>query len=246
MGMCRYLAMTAAEIAASSPLPEKLAYMACHFSPYGTGLSNCPDALPEDSMLILNDRTPIRCHDARLIARQLQQMMETLRCESLLLDLQRPDVPETAELCRVLTKELGCPVGVSELYAKDLEGPVFLSAAPPDVPLREHLGQWPGREIWLEAAVETVCITVTEKGSEIAALPYCDPPEDAFCQQQLHCRYRMETLDDAVRFQLWRTAEQTEALLQQAQELGITRAIGLFQQFGNCDSWRTGHPESKS
>lgn len=239
MGMCRYLAMTAAEIAASSPLPEKLAYMACHFSSYGTGLSNCPDSLPEGSILILNDRIPIRGHDPQRIAGQLQQLTETLRCDSLLLDFQRPNVSETAALCRVLSSELRCPVGISELYADNLSGPVFLSAAPPDVPLQEHLKQWPGREIWLEATVETVCITVTEKGSEVVALPYCEPPETAYCQQQLHCRYQMETLDNAVRFQLWRTAGQTEALLQQAQELGIRRTIGLYQQFGRCDGWQT-------
>ena len=58
MGISHYLAMTGVEIAAAEALPENIAYMACHFSPYGTGLTGAPEVLPKHSMLILNDRIP--------------------------------------------------------------------------------------------------------------------------------------------------------------------------------------------
>ena len=74
-----YLAMTAAEMYAVSSLPEKVAWMACHFSCYGTQLSNCPDSLPEGSMLIVNDRTPPAKHDPQRIIQQLTQLIEELK-----------------------------------------------------------------------------------------------------------------------------------------------------------------------
>ena len=71
MAMARYLAMTAAEMMGGAPLPGKTAWMACHFSPYSTGLCNLPAALPPGSLLILNDRTPIHGHDPERICREL-------------------------------------------------------------------------------------------------------------------------------------------------------------------------------
>ena len=55
IGIRLNLAMTAAELGAA-PLPSHPAWMACHFSPYSTGLTNLPPKLPQDSLLILNDR----------------------------------------------------------------------------------------------------------------------------------------------------------------------------------------------
>ena len=63
MAIPQYLAMTAAEMAGTAPLPRYMAWMACHFSPYSTGLTNRPAKLRQGSLLILNDRTPIHCHD---------------------------------------------------------------------------------------------------------------------------------------------------------------------------------------
>jgi hypothetical protein len=69
-----------------------MAWMACHFSPYGTGLSNLPPNLPANAMVILNDRTPIHGHDSKEILCQLNNL--TPHC--LLLDFQRQAVEETA------------------------------------------------------------------------------------------------------------------------------------------------------
>ena len=79
MGISHYLAMTAEEIATTDILPEHTAYMACHFSPYGTGLTNIPESLPKNAILILNDRIPFCGHDKALIAKQLAQLMESCR-----------------------------------------------------------------------------------------------------------------------------------------------------------------------
>ena len=107
-----YLAMTAAEFAVCSSFPQHLAWMACHFSSYGTGLSNLPPKLPEGSMVILNDRTSICGHHPDEILCQLT----TLRPNSLLLDFQQPGVDETMTLTQTLVKELSCPVAVSHIY----------------------------------------------------------------------------------------------------------------------------------
>lgn len=233
MGISRYLAMTAAELEAFSAAKNWCtAYMACHFSPYSTGLSNIPAALPPGSMLIVNDRTPICGHDPELIAGQLQQAVHALGCDSVLLDLQRPDCTQTAALCRVLTRALDCPVGISDLYAGSLDCPVFLPPAPLDQPLGEYIRVWKGREIWLEAATDAACITVTEKGSTFSPMTCPQPPRRHFLDQALHCWYWAVCTDTEAHFCLWRDSWQLEALLEEADALGITKAVGLYQLLG--------------
>ena len=75
MAFAQYLAMTAAEMMGNAPPAEGVAWMACHFSPYSTGLCNLPHALPPGSLLILNDRTPIHGHDASRVCRELSQAL---------------------------------------------------------------------------------------------------------------------------------------------------------------------------
>ena len=72
MALTLYLAMTAAELQNCRQIPEHIAWMACHFSPYSSGISNVPVQLPAGSVLILNDRIPPQGHDPELVARQLQ------------------------------------------------------------------------------------------------------------------------------------------------------------------------------
>ena len=103
-----YLAMTAAEIRANTDFPPNIGYMACHFSPYGTGLSNCPAHLPEGSMLILNDRTPVYGHCPERIAQQLMEMAEV--SPSTLTRLRRNEVVSLTVLLK-FCKVLGCDIG---------------------------------------------------------------------------------------------------------------------------------------
>jgi hypothetical protein len=138
MALPLYLALTAGEFQNCSPLPEHTAWMACHYSPYGLGLSNSPRQLPEGAMLILNDRTPPLGHDPDIILHQLQDLEAAIHYKYILLDFQRPDSPENAAVAKALTSALSCHVGVSELYAQELECPVFLPPVPPHIPLREQ------------------------------------------------------------------------------------------------------------
>ena len=148
MALPLYLAQTAAEMA-GNPLSGSCAYMACHFSPGGRGLSNLPEMLPTGAMLILDDSSPMDGHDPALILDQLAELIARHRCESLLLDFQRTNIREQQELAKLLADTLPCPVGVSELYAHGLSCPVFLPPVPPDRPLSDYLQPWQGRETWL-------------------------------------------------------------------------------------------------
>lgn len=233
MAIRRYLAMTAAEIRANSDFPPNIAWMACHFSPYCTGLSNLPKALPPDSLLILDDITPIHGHDPERIALQLSMCAEKLGCRGVLLDFQRPGYEEAAALVTYLTKHLPCPLSVSDLYAGETDCPVFVSAAAPSMPLAEHLSPWQGREIWLELARCAQTITLTETGSVCAPLPCGETFDAGFAEENLHCHYRIDTAEDAVTFTLWRSAQDLDALLEEAESTGVTTAVGLYQELGS-------------
>lgn len=226
-----YLAMTAAELHQQPQLPQHTAWMACHFSPYGTGLSNLPSDLPSDSMLILNDRTPIAGHDAQRILEQLSVLVEQLQIRYLLLDFQRPNEPQTTHLVDVLTNKFPCPVGVSDLYAKDVHTPVFLPPPPLHIPLETYLSPWRDREIWLDTSLEQGCITITEDGAAIQSKTASSQNPIHF-DQTLLCHYQIETETHCVRFLLHRTQEDLEALLTQAFSLGVAQAVGLYQELG--------------
>ena len=215
-----------------SPLPRQMAYMACHFSPYSQGLTNIPDSLPEGTMLILTDRMPCQGHSGDLVAQELQKIVEHCGCESVLLDFQRPPTPESEAMVETVIHSLSCPVAVTEAFAKHHTCPVFLSPAPLHIPLGQYLSLWQGREIWLEAALEQETVTVTEKGAEYARH---FPPEglrDGFCSQELCCHYRIEKAADRVAFTLFDTPDSLEKKLSLAASLGVTRAVGLWQELG--------------
>ena len=69
-----YIAMTGAEFLHTDRFPDKIAWMACHYACYATGLSNLPKDLPEGALIIVNDRTPPFEQDAAFIAEQLLQL----------------------------------------------------------------------------------------------------------------------------------------------------------------------------
>ena len=226
-----YLAMNASEMTIS-PLPDHCAWMACHFSPCSQGVSNIPASLPSGSMLILNDRNPCQGHSADLVAAQINEAATRLGCESVLLDFQRPGNIESATVAAAIIDFLSIPVAVSESYAAALPCPVFLGPSPLHVPLDEHIAPWQGREIWLEAALEQETVTVTEKGAEYARH---FPPEgliDGFYSQELCCHYQIEKGADRVAFTLFDTPDSLEKKLSLAASLGVSRAVGLWQELG--------------
>ena len=227
--MVTYLALTAGELQRNTE-EGKLAYMACHFSLYTTGLSNLPEVLSPGSMLILNDQIPISGHDPHRIIDQLKEAIEKFSCDSLLLDFQRPGNEETSQLCSLLSTELNCPLGISHHYADDLECAVFLPPPPLDIPLEKYLKPWKNRKIWLEAALEAAEFIITADGCKVTSLPYEHFQEETFIEEILHCRYRCEVDSKKIRFQLYRTIDQLEALLKEASTFGIEKSIGLYQQ----------------
>lgn len=229
MALPLYLAMTAAEMQENTPLPSKFAYMACHFSPYGTGLSNLPAWLPEGSMLILNDRTPICGHDSELICTQLWESIERWHCSSLLLEFQRPGCDEITILAEQLIRALPCPVGLSDAYAAEFSCPVFLPPPPLDEPLERYLAPWRNREIWLDAALDGLQLTLTTEGCKASPIPYPILSE-GFIDEKLHCHYQIQTAADFAEFALWRIREDLDTLLAEAEKLGVTQAIGLWQE----------------
>ncbi len=226
-----YLAMTAAEIASTPVLPDRLAYMACHFSPYSTGLSSLPRQLPPGSMLLLTDRTPICRHDPELIARQLSHFARANRCHSILLDFQRSGCEETAQLVRYLTGALPCPAAVTQLYAGELDCPVLLPPAPLDTPLEAYLAPWRGRDIWLEGALDSLCITVTQAGAAFSPASFQEEPFP-HRDEKLHCHYRTEIHTDRAVYTLQRTLEDLPPLLKEAEGLGVSLMVGLYQELG--------------
>jgi len=178
-------------------------------------------------MLILNDRVPVSCHDPVRITKQLKALCAELEVGHLLLDLQRPNVPETARIVNTILGELTGPVGVSELYAKGLDCPVFLSAPPPYRTLEEHICPWQGREIWLEIAPDGCMCTVTEADNRIVP---CQSPDAPLMCQKLHCHYGIEEEPGRINITMERTWEDLKELLNEAETLGITKAVGLYQQ----------------
>ena len=232
MAIPRYLAMTATEFDNTETLPQHTAWMACHFSCYGTGLSNLPTQLPKDAMVIINDRTPVMEHDPERILQQLIKLWETRKPKYFLLDLQRAEDPLSFEIAQLLAANLPCPVGVSEYYARELQCPVFVAPPPLHVPLKKHLAPWLGREIWLEAAIETELITVTKEGSQFKTARFTELDDPVFQEEALHCRYHIRLTENAAIFELERRKEELEALLEEAEKTGVTLAVGLYQQLG--------------
>ena len=226
MALPLYLALTASEMSGNL-LPENAAFLSCHFSPGGRGLSNLPDRLPDGAMLILDDSAPMDGHDPDLILMQLRAQAEQWKYVSLLLDFQRPGIRAQQELAEFLASSLSCPVCVSELYAGGLSCPIFLPPVPPDMPLKEYVSPRAGREIWLETALDGLTLTLTESGCTTAPLP--DFPEEGQKDDKLHCHY---TVEAPATFHLWRTREDLNALLKEAETLGVSQAVGLWQELG--------------
>ena len=230
MAIAPFLAMTAAEIRNISVMPEKIAWMACHFSPYGLGLSNLPKALPSGSVLMVDDVTPPHGHDPGVLAEQLAKCVEKWNCIGVLLDFQRGGCEETKAITEYLADVLPCPTVVSEAYAQNLACPVFLPPVPPSVSLKTYLEPWQGREIWLELGLEGEMLTLTESGCNVTSLPYPDLDAQGFVEEKLCCHYQIAANEKSARFTLWRTKKDISKLLDETIRLGITNTVGLYQE----------------
>lgn len=227
MAIARYLAMTADEFATAEKIPQHMAWMACHFSPYTTGLQNLPKHLPPNSLLILNDSTPPSGQDPDTVAQVLHDALKAQKCCGLLLDFQRGDCPQLRSIAQRLL-QLKLPVCVSHCYAEDLDCPIFLPPLPLTISLSEYIKAWQKREIWLDITRNCEIITVTEYASISTSLS--TKPDCPLADKQLHCHYKIEKKKDSFVFTLQRTHEDLNDLLREAEALGITTAVGLYQE----------------
>jgi len=229
MAIVRYLAMTAAEFSSCEHLPANIAWLACHFSPSGRGLSNIPKTLPSHSLLIVDDSTPFENHDAGYIARQLQETVCNLNVQAVILDFQRPPALGTKQLAAILGEKLPCPVAAPPEYAQNSSA-VFLPPCPLHRPLKKHIEPFRGRQIWLDTTWMPVQVTVTASGSICESLPHfpeCDLPHFS---PELGCAYGIEIFGDQISFTLYRNPDHAENWLQEAETLGVQAAVSLYQE----------------
>ncbi len=231
MGLPIYLAMTAQEIAVCGAFPAHPAYMACHFSAYGSGLEDIPEVPSPGWLLVLDDRVPVWGHEPEIIAQQLQEAVVQNDACGVLLDFQRPDCPQTQAIASSVVKALQCPVCVSSSYAQVLDCPVLLPPLLPNRDLQAQLAPWEGREIWLELALDALQYTVTADGSRPASLPRFSPRGKCHRDDRFCCRYEIQTEDTQAVFTLFRTPEDWQQLLEQTSGLGVRCGIGLYQEF---------------
>ena len=225
------LAMTPSEITCCTALPEQVAWMSCHFCACTEGIANIPEALPAGAMLILTDRESCSGHSPGLVARQLLDTVSRFQCESVLLDSQRPWCAESGAMVRAIAA-LPCPVAVTEAFANETDGPVFLAPCPLHMPLDAYLRPWKGRDIWLEAALCQERITVTTEGVSCAPVFPTQALGGGFHDRKLHCRYRTSVSPDCISFTLFDTPETLAEKLEAARSLGVSRAVGLYQELG--------------
>ncbi len=226
MALPCYMAMTSAEFASADKIPTHPAWMACHFSVYGKGLSNLPQNFPQNSMIILNDSVPPCSHQPDVILQELDTLIQRLKPSYFLLDFQRQDHEETFFLTECLCQALPCPVGVSHLYAENLNCPVFLPPPPLLKPLREYLAPWKGREIWLEISPDAALVTLSEEGVQILWDTEVSLENPVFANENLACKYQTELLENTARFHI----ERDLALYkQEAENCGVSLLTGLYQ-----------------
>ena len=224
-----YLAMTGAEITSCSKMPPHVGWLACHFSLSGPGLSNLPKALPPHSVLILDDSTPFSEHSTHVITGQLQECIAALDADAIILDFQRSKNAQVQELACILQAELPCPVAAPPGYGKP-DHPVFLPPCPPNQLLRKYLAHYQNQEIWLEAALDGMQISLTETGCRFERTLYANAHEFPHEDVNLHCHYRLEQTKDAAVFSLQRTKDDLWELLEEAEHWGVTRTVGLWQE----------------
>lgn len=225
-----YLAITAQEFTHFEDFPSTLCYMACHFSASGAGLSNLPISLPAESILCIDDSTPISEHDPDIVTSQINNIVQTHHPYGILLDFQRPDNPQTFDMTKRIISSINCPVAVSHIYASELTCPVFLPPLPYRLTVEEYLKPWANREIWMELGndMEMAILTEDSFGTErIYVIPEKHLP---LHDPALLCHYSINVKQDHIALYFQRTKADLEQIQQAAKKLGVSKFIGLWQQ----------------
>ena len=227
MGNPLYLAMTAAEFCSCPQLPNQVAWMACHFSPYGTGLSNIPRELPPGSLLIVNDRIPPHGHDPLQITAQLQGLSTQVQIDGILLDFQRPNDPLTKEIVAAITSALPQAVAVSQQYGTELPCPIFLPPPPIRCEPAEYFHPFCGREIWMEVYDQWEAAKITSSSCEISEIT-THPTSLPYRDDTLRCQYGITPCKDHATVTMHRSLED---LLEFSPF--VSKLVGLWQELGS-------------
>ena len=219
-----FLAMTGREM--ETHCPKRLAYMSCHFSPGGFGLSNLPRFLPEGSILILDDSMPVQGHNPERVVEQLNALAKRSSIRAVLLDFQRLPTAEARKMTAAILQNCHCTTAVPPAYIQN-DFPVFLPPPPVNKSLKEYLKPW--GKVFLELASEGLEITVTKNGSQtVPVFPTSPLPLQ---DSRLHCHYGVTVCPGKAVFTLNRTREDLAALAREAEELGVLGMVGLYQEF---------------
>ena len=201
-----YLAMTGAEMC-TIPHP---AYLMADWS----------DRPPAGFLPVITDRQPLTMQAVDELCRIAENW------DLALLDFEKPVTPEA----RRLLARLPCPAAAPPGYSDT--GPVFLPPAPLHVPLEAYLEPWQGRDLWLDAALRQQTITVTEAGTTFSDFSPAANLSGGYHDKNLHCRFIQEYYPDRAVFTLFDTPETLADKLNYAAVLGISRAVGLYQELG--------------
>lgn len=230
MALSVYLALTAWEYQNCASPPEYPAWMACHFSSYGNALSNIPEHFPTGGILMVNDHIPPEDHDPQLIARQLLQAAEAFSPKGVILDFQRPYQENIRQIAQSILSLLPCPVAVTEAYCQDWAGAVFLPPVPLGQKPEDYLRKWQGKDIWLEVTKAGEQLTLTQDGCSRQPVNQL-PGMPVFQDDALFCHYSTDVSEHKATFCLWQTDEDIARMLEKMQSLGVSTAVGLYQEF---------------
>ena len=239
MSIPLYFAMTAAEFSTAPAMPPRIAWMAMHFSVSGSGLSSRPHRLPPGSLVLLDDQTPWCGHSLEAVCQEATDVLLRTGAAGLLLDFERPPTEETLRLSSCLaqcSREAGCSIGMPPDYLDSSAGAaVFLPPLPCHCPPEQVLEPFRGHEIWLEAAASGCRVALGPEGpalmpenplllaAEAEGLP-------AFTDPHLHCRYYSHPAIAGIELALYDTWETLTSKLEHCQALGVTLAVGVWQQ----------------
>lgn len=186
--------------------------------------SGIPPNLPPNSIIVLHDQE-YTAYDPDKVASFVSQY----DCSGVLLDLQKINSHSSNLLIEALD-QLHVPFCVSASYAQNDARAVFIPPVPLTIPLAQYIAPWRGRTIWLELALDGQLVTVTPDSSTERYLPAVKYPSEGRHDQHLHCHYEIKLTEQAAIFTLWRTKEDIDELLIEADQLGISLAIGLWQE----------------
>ena len=229
MALPFYLAMTQGEFLKCQHFPERIAWMESSFSTSGTGLSQLPKKLPPDSLLMVTDQFPPQGHDSELIVRQLTKFLDTNKISGVILDFQRPCTEESFHLADAIRKSLPCPVALTPPYITDRDCIVFLPPIPDYQTAKDWLKPYQGQEIWLETQLVGTEMIITGDGCRCHSLEK-SLQGSIFEDAQCRCHYTLGIEQDQAVFSLQRKEDDLRALLNEAQGMGATKALGLYQE----------------